>query len=322
MTEKKKVDRIFIDKKDRADFESLRDRTDSPFVLGKQHAQNKEVFLAAMVVGFHEGGRIEVKNKEEWIFIDYLSKEEDAMIKAIAIAEEGNLNVLLDEQKVYSIAQEYATGGISLLMAKVFSGEYFGSYAKKLESELLRKYEKIMENRPKQAESFDEIANVPILDLIKNGESGTVEFKSSLLWDYKNEKPSKDVKMVVAKAVSSFMNSNGGILLVGIDDDGTILGLKEDLAVLHKSRDEFERTFKSLINTYLNKMCGAFVNVKFEKVDDKELAVIYVKRSTRPVYFRPEGRKEEFYIRLGNSCEPLDISEANLYIKDHWPNLT
>jgi predicted HTH transcriptional regulator len=142
------------------------------------------------------------------------------------------------------------------------------------------------------------------------------------LWDYKNEKPSKDVKMVVAKAVSSFMNSNGGILLVGIDDDGTILGLKEDLAVLHKSRDEFERTFKSLINTYLNKMCGAFVNVKFEKVDDKELAVIYVKRSTRPVYFRPEGRKEEFYIRLGNSCEPLDISEANLYIKDHWPNLT
>lgn len=321
MTEKKKVDRIYIDKKDREDFESLRDRKDSPFVVGKQRAQNKEVFVAAMVVGFHEGGRIEVKNKEEWIFIDYLSKEEDAMIKAIAIADEGNLNVLLDEQKVYSIAQEYATGGISLLKSRVFSGDY-GSYAKKLESELLKAYGKIMENRPKQAQGFDEIANVPILDLIKNGESGTVEFKSSLLWDYKNQKPSKDVKMVVAKTVSSFMNSNGGILLVGISDDGTILGLKEDLAVLHKSRDEFERTFKSLINTYLNKMCGAFVNMKFEKVDGKELAVIYVKRSTRPVYFKSEGRKEEFYIRLGNSCEPLDMSEANLYIKDQWPNLT
>lgn len=316
MTEKKKVDRIYIDKKDVADFASLRERRDSPFV----NAQNKEIFLAAMVVGFHEGGRIELKNKEGYIRTEYLTDEERALIKAIAISTERGLNVLLDEQKVYSIAEEHATGGISLLKSKVFSGEY-GSYVKKLESELLKAHEKIMENQPKTMHIDEEIANVPISDLIKDGESGTVEFKSSFMWDVKEQRPSKDMKMAVAKTVSSFMNSDGGILLIGVGDDGTILGLKKDLTVVHDSRDEFERTFKSAINTYLNKICGAFVSIKFEKIDAKEIAVVHVKKSMRPVYFTPEGKKEEFYIRSGNSCEPLDMSEANLYIKDNWPDL-
>ena len=316
MTEKKKVVIIYIDKKDVADFTSLRERKDSPFA----NAQNKEIFLAAMVVGFHEGGRIEVKNREGYIRTEYLSDEERALIRAIAISAEGGLNALLDEQKVYSIAEEYATGGISLLKAKVFSGEY-GSYVKKLESELLRTHEKIMENSPKTAHTGEEVENISISDLIKNGESNTVEFKSSLVWDYKRQQASKELKVVMARTVSSFMNSNGGILLIGVGDDGTVLGLKNDLAILHNSRDEFERTFKNAINTHLNKMCGAYVSVQFEKTEDKEIAVIYVKKSPRPVYFKPEGKKEEFCIRSGNSCEPLDISEANFYVKDHWPDL-
>jgi hypothetical protein len=316
MTEKKKVNIICIDKKDVDDFTSLRERKDSSFA----DAQNKEIFLAAMVVGFREGGRIKLKNKDGYFREAYLNDEERTLIRAIAISTEGNLNVLLDEQKVYSIAEEYATGGISLLKAKVLSGEY-GSYVKKLESELLKAYGKVKENQSKAAHKGEEIESVPISELIRNGESGTVEFKSSLVWDFKEQRPNKDMKMVVAKTVSSFMNSYGGILLIGVGDNGTILGLEKDLAVLHNSRDEFERTFKNSINTYLNKICGAYVSVKFEKANGKEMAVIHVKKSPRPVYFTSEGKKEEFYIRSGNSCEPLDISEANLYIKDHWSDL-
>jgi hypothetical protein len=50
--------------------------------------------------------------------------------------------VLVDEGKVYSIAEEYAAGGINILKHKVLREE-FGSYIKKLESELIDKYEKI-----------------------------------------------------------------------------------------------------------------------------------------------------------------------------------
>jgi hypothetical protein len=312
---KPKVDRFYVDKKDFSDFNRLKEN-DTPFA----GAHNKEVFLAAMIVGYHEGCRIEIKGREGYFHEKDLSKEDAALIRAIAVAEEGELNVLLDKQKIYSIAEQYATGGISLLKAKVLSGEY-GSYAKKLESELLRSYGKIRESEPKEPMAFGELDSVSLVDLIKNGESDTLEFKSSMLWDSRKEQPSKELKTVIARTVASFMNSNGGILLIGVGDDKNILGLDKDLSQLHDSLDEFQLTFTNLVNTYLGKVNRVYVDLRFEKMDDKQIAVVRVKKSPHPVYVRCEGKKEEFCIRSGNSCQPLEVSEANLYIKDRWPDL-
>lgn len=311
MTEKK-VDRIYVDKKDLDDFNRLKEK-DSPF----SNSQNKDLFLAAMIIGYHEGGRIAPKNKEGYFRTEYLTNEERALIRAIAIATEADLNVLLDVQKVYSIAEEYATGGISILKAKVFSGEY-GSYVKKLENELLRTYETVVKSKPTNAQTATSIETVPIGELIKNGESDVVEFKSSLIWDYKKQQPNKELKLVVAKSVSSFMNSNGGVLLLGIGDDGSVLGLEKDLIQSHNNHDEFERTFTNAINTYLGKLNMAYVNVKFHRIEDKYIAVVSVGKSPHPVYVKSENR-EDFCIRSGNSCQSLDVSEINLYIKEHWP---
>jgi len=177
------------------------------------------------------------------------------------------------------------------------------------------------ESQPMRTRTLEETALIPIADLIENGESDFVEFKSSLAWDYKKQQPNKEMKMVIARVVSSFMNSNGGILLIGVADDRTLLGLDRDLALLHNSYDEFELAFTNAINTYLGKVNRAYVSLKFERVDDKDVAIVQVGKSPHPVYLKCEGKKEEFYIRSGNSCQPLDISEANLYIKGHWANL-
>jgi hypothetical protein len=313
MTETKKIDRIYVDKRDLADFSRLKQK-DSPFA----NSQNKDIFLAAMVIGYHEGGRIALKNKEGYFRVEYLTDEEQALIRAIAISTEGNLGVLLDEQRVYSIAEEYAAGGIQLLKARVFSGEY-GSYVKKLESELLRTYEKIFEKKPKQ-QTFEEIVGLPVPALIKNGETNTVEFKSSLIWDYKKKQPNKIMGMIVARAISSFMNSDGGIVLIGVDNNKRLLGLDSDLSQLDGSFDGFELHFTNLINKYLGKICRPYISVRFEKVDGKDIALMVVKKSPRPVYLKHES-KTQFFIRSGNSCQPLDVSEATDYIKDHWPDL-
>ena len=53
-------------------------------------------------------------------------------------AEEGGLEALIDEKKVYAIAEQYAAGGIHILHDRVFSGE-FGSFAKHFENLLLKK---------------------------------------------------------------------------------------------------------------------------------------------------------------------------------------
>lgn len=319
MTEEKKVplkiDRFFVDKKDFADFSRLKEK-DSPF----KGAYSKDIFLAAMVTGYKEGCKIELKSKEGYFHEKDLNEQEKSLIRAIAVSEEGALEVLLDKQRVYSIAEQYATGGIAVLKARIFSGEY-GSYAKKLEGELIRAYEEIMKAQPKTAQTLEEIASVPVVDLIRNGETDSLEFKSSLIWDYRKKQPNRDIKAAVARTVSCFMNSNGGILLIGVGDDKTILGLDQDLAQLHNSHDDFGLTFTNAINKYLGKVNRAYVKIRFKNVDEKDIAVIVVEKSPHPVYLRCENKKEEFYIRSGNSCQPLDISEANLYMKDHWPAL-
>lgn len=317
MTEEKKprVDRLFVDKKDFDDFNRLKEK-DTPFA----GVHNHEIFIAAMVTGYREGIKIELKNRKEFFFEKDLTQEESALIKAVAVADQAGLSILLDKQKIYSIAEQYATGGISLLKAKVMSGEY-GSYAKKLESDLLRTHEQILENLPgtSKAPEFG-LEKISTLELINKGECETVEFKSSLSWDIRKMQYSKELKIIIAKVVASFMNSRGGILLIGVGDDKTILGLERDLARLHDSLDQFELTFTELINTYIGKSRRPFVDIKFEKIDDKQIAVVRVAKSPRPVFVRYDGN-EDFCIREGNSTQTLGVSEANDYIRDNWPDL-
>lgn len=138
MNKEKVVDRVNIRESDRKEYERLKER-DSPF-SGKE---NKDLFIMAMITGFHEGSRIELDKKYGFVRTEYFSEREKAIIKTIAIYEEGNLEVLNNEEKVYSIAEEYAAGGIKILKNKVFGGE-FASYFKILESELIDELKKDM----------------------------------------------------------------------------------------------------------------------------------------------------------------------------------
>jgi archaellum component FlaG (FlaF/FlaG flagellin family) len=38
--------------------------------------------------------------------------------------------------------------------------------------------------------------------------------------------------MVIAKAVAGFLNTEGGALLIGVNDDGDVVGLVDDFAVV------------------------------------------------------------------------------------------
>jgi len=139
--ENKAPDRLNIRKSDRKDYDRLLEK-DSPFA-GKE---NKDLFMMALIVGFHEEIRVKLDGKEGFFLLYHLNDKENSIIKAIAVAEEGDLNILLDKKKVYSIVEEYAAGGIKLLKDKVFSGGY-GSYIKKLESELIDEFERIKSKR-------------------------------------------------------------------------------------------------------------------------------------------------------------------------------
>lgn len=107
---------------------------------------NKDVFMMALVVGYYHKARVELTNREGFVRVEYLKDKDRSIMKAVAVAETGSLDVLVDKKQVHIIAEEYAAGGMELLIDMVFRGGY-GSFVKKLESELVQQFEKINENK-------------------------------------------------------------------------------------------------------------------------------------------------------------------------------
>jgi hypothetical protein len=162
-----------------------------------------------------------------------------------------------------------------------------------------------------------------IAQLIENGENEKVEFKASLWYDYEKNNKNKDVELAVVKSVAAFLNSNGGYLLIGVKDDKTILGLEKDFSLLKKATtDSFELHFTNIVNKYLGAENRPCVTMRFAEIGGKIVSVVVIpKRGPRDVYLTLEGQPF-FYIRSGNSSQPLDVKQATTYIKEHWRTRT
>ena len=77
-------------------------------------------------------------------------------------------------------------------------------------------------------------------ELIGQGESMTLEFKSTLRWNLKEErKDRKGVTHTALKSIAAFLNTEGGDLLLGVADDGGVVGIE---------RDRFENDDKFLLH--------------------------------------------------------------------------
>jgi type I restriction enzyme R subunit len=76
-------------------------------------------------------------------------------------------------------------------------------------------------------------------ELSKRGESKTLEFKSTLRWNLKEDRQDdKFVTHAVLKTIAAFLNTDGGDLLIGVADDGSIVGIERDQL---ESDDKFMR---------------------------------------------------------------------------------
>lgn len=167
-------------------------------------------------------------------------------------------------------------------------------------------------------------AEVDLSEIIKSGEHSFVEFKSSLRWNVREERVDKKMEEIILKAISAFNNGDGGKLLIGVNDDGEILGLDDDYNTLKEgSRDNFELHLRNLVNTSFGKEFAATqLTIKFPEIDEKEICEIDIKQGKMPLYCEATdkngGKTKKFYIRSGNSSQELDIQETASYIKSRF----
>lgn len=152
--------------------------------------------------------------------------------------------------------------------------------------------------------------------LIQSGESETTEFKSSARWDVREGKPNKVLEQVIVKTIAGFLNGKGGVLIIGVDDDGKIVGLAPDYATLSKrpDRDGYQQFLINLVSSNLGKEICSLLSISFHPVEGGEVCVIYVEQAGAPVYVA-EGGTTKFYLRTGNLTQELGTRESVDYSK-------
>ncbi|WP_412559896.1 helix-turn-helix domain-containing protein [Winogradskyella sp. MIT101101] len=156
-----------------------------------------------------------------------------------------------------------------------------------------------------------------IRELLDKGENHEVEFKSTLRWDLRQGKVNKALETVVAKTIAGFMNTEGGHLIIGVDDEGRILGLEQDYGTLKKpGKDGFEQYIMQLVSVNLGTHFCPLAKVVFYEFEEKHICYVRVHKSQKPVYLNL-GDRSLFFIRTGNGTRELDMPEALEYLEIH-----
>ncbi len=157
------------------------------------------------------------------------------------------------------------------------------------------------------------------LYLISQGEHDQLEFKSSMRWNLVTLKTDKVLEYVIVKTISAFMNAQGGTLLIGVNDDGEVIGIESDYQTFQKkpNRDGFMLKLSSLISQNMGRQTHKFISTQIQSIDGKDICKISITPGDQPVFIKENG-KESFYIRAGAASVPLSLSESHEYIRSRW----
>jgi len=162
------------------------------------------------------------------------------------------------------------------------------------------------------------LLNSPLRDLIAQRENERVEFKSSIRWDFKINGINRSLGEAIAVAITGMLNGAGGILLIGVADNGTVVGIEKDLQTLHKpNTDGFQSALIDIVSTHLGTEYVAYIHPRFELLDDRQVCIVAIEKSPEPI-FLGMGGVHKFWVRMGNSTRSLDVKETTNYIQKHW----
>lgn len=155
-----------------------------------------------------------------------------------------------------------------------------------------------------------------IAGVIQGGENQLAEFKQTARVN--THTGEKDVRMEdeVVKTVAAFLNADGGDLLIGVADDGSIHGLGDDIRVT-KNRDYFlQWVTGSLLSERLGKsVVTQHVRLRPVELEGREVLVVHATPSKDAVWAKVE-KDSRLYVRNGNHTVQLEGSEVTHFIRN------
>ena len=133
------------------------------------------------------------------------------------------------------------------------------------------------------------------------------------------------------KTIAAFLNSrDGGTLLIGVADDGSVHGLDSDYATLHKpgkdDRDQFQQHLANIISASMGPAAATNVRPTIQHVNGGDVCRIQVDPCGFPVdatvVHDKNGqhvKQTQFFVRVANGTKALDDDEKQKYLAQRWP---
>lgn len=151
-----------------------------------------------------------------------------------------------------------------------------------------------------------------ILSSIRDGESKILEFKETLTKNIKTNQKDKEIQKATLKTIVAFLNTEGGTLLIGVNDEGAIIGIEKDF---FENNDNYLKHSHNLIRDQIGEQFFPLIDYKIVLVENKKVLKVDCKKSKIPVYL---GKDEEFYIRSNPATDKLTGKRLVEYIKIHF----
>lgn len=150
--------------------------------------------------------------------------------------------------------------------------------------------------------------------ILRQGESKNIEYKETLSLDVRKNTKQKYIELFVLKTVVAFLNTEGGILLVGVNDDGNITGLDEEINKFHKNLDKFLLHFKNLIKVRIGEEFYPYIDYKAIQIDGELVLMVECKASQSECYLD----NKDFYVRTNPATDKLEGPRLVEYIRNHF----
>jgi len=150
---------------------------------------------------------------------------------------------------------------------------------------------------------------ISLEEIINNGETHQVEFKATLRTNLHTNSKDPRMEYAVLRTIVGFLNTNGGILTIGLYDDGMPVGIDIDG---FENEDKMALHLVNIIKSRLSSLAMQYVHIHFDDYRENRVMVVECTRAVKPIFLK-DGNEQKFFIRTGPSTSELKAGDIVEY---------
>lgn len=159
-----------------------------------------------------------------------------------------------------------------------------------------------------------ELPRIVINELISGGETDAVEFKSTLRTNLHTGQVDEKIHLSALKTIAAFLNAKGGTLLIGVGDNGEVLGLDADG---FPNEDKMGLHLVNLIKDRIGEVFLPYVHPHFEDQDEQRVLAIRCEKGPKAAFVK-DGNLQRFFVRGGNATTELTGASVTDYVRQRF----